>query len=462
VPFSSKRRAKTKPVGAKRAAAIFAVVGAFIMSSGLVLLVSAGTAQAEGTPVVVCHATGSDSNPYNTEHPDADSTALAGHEGHRTDTPFTWKDAGFWNGIWHEAGAPKHDYISSYTDNENVFHEEDGAGITDAFCAAQVTGPITVVGAITHSQADCPSGVETWGTSGDHMSFSPANGTVTPGETVTSTATITDPGYQFADGSTSKVLSYTNTFDPETACVVAPTIVTPAVTLTQPTCTTSADWAGVDTDDITYTLESGTPGNGSTITVLATAHSGFAFDAEGTTTTTITKVFDTYDAEACPVSGPQTVDTVAPTFTDATCTTPDASAVNLPTVAGVDYSTTGDAAPGNTVTVDAAAQEGKVLTEGDVTHWSHTFATPADCETVVSPPKAHTNTPAAPAADAPVVIPTAVHAGLAGTPATSFSAITASNGGLRDLGIAMTALGGLIVAGACWLGVGRRNRGLAG
>ncbi len=67
-----------------------------------------------------------------------------------------------------------------------------------------------------------------------------------------------------------------------------------------------------------------------------------------------------------------------PTFVDADCDDPDASAVNLPETEGVDYTTTGTVAPGETVTVTATPQDGYVFEPGVTTSWEHTFATVPD------------------------------------------------------------------------------------
>lgn len=74
-----------------------------------------------------------------------------------------------------------------------------------------------------------------------------------------------------------------------------------------------------------------------------------------------------------PVAEPE-----APTFVDADCDDPDASAVNLPETEGVDYAITGTVAPGETVTVTATAQDGYVIHPDDTVSWEHTFATVPD------------------------------------------------------------------------------------
>lgn len=74
-----------------------------------------------------------------------------------------------------------------------------------------------------------------------------------------------------------------------------------------------------------------------------------------------------------PVAEPE-----APSFVDADCDDPNASAVNLPETEGVDYAITGTVAPGETVTVDATAQEGYAIDPADTTSWEHTFATVPD------------------------------------------------------------------------------------
>jgi hypothetical protein len=61
--------------------------------------------------VGVCHATESDTNPYEWIIVASPSTTLEGHLEHRNNPNKNWKSDGTWNGIDHKAGDPKRDYI---------------------------------------------------------------------------------------------------------------------------------------------------------------------------------------------------------------------------------------------------------------------------------------------------------------------------------------------------------------
>ena len=61
--------------------------------------------------VGVCHATSSDTNPYEWIVVASPSTTFQGHLAHRNNPNKKWKSDGTWNGIDHKAGDPKRDYI---------------------------------------------------------------------------------------------------------------------------------------------------------------------------------------------------------------------------------------------------------------------------------------------------------------------------------------------------------------
>ncbi len=93
---------------------MLAMVGTLIMSSGVVLMTTATTAQAtkgEDHKVYVCHATESDTNPYVVIHVDKASTKYQGHLAHRTTPNKQWKQATTWNGSVKAAGSNKPDLI---------------------------------------------------------------------------------------------------------------------------------------------------------------------------------------------------------------------------------------------------------------------------------------------------------------------------------------------------------------
>lgn len=107
------------------------VAGALtVLGTGLVLapLAATAAAAAKHTPVGVCHATSSDSNPYEWIVVDADSTRLRGHLMHRDDPNKHWKSAGTWNGMAHVAGDLKRDYIQGLD-----------PGVTEAWCESRTT-----------------------------------------------------------------------------------------------------------------------------------------------------------------------------------------------------------------------------------------------------------------------------------------------------------------------------------
>src|SRR5690349_1248619 len=122
----------TKRPAARRVAAFLAMLGALVMSSGVALMVTATPANAAKNPVGVCHATGSDSNPYVFIVVDDDSIwstkkhEWRGHGVHRDSPNKQWKSHGFFEGVEHNAGDPKPDFISSFTDDDGVFHPMDG------------------------------------------------------------------------------------------------------------------------------------------------------------------------------------------------------------------------------------------------------------------------------------------------------------------------------------------------
>lgn len=93
--------------------------------------VSASAAPQQHTPVGVCHATSSDTNPYVWITVDDDSVKLQGHLAHRTDPNKTWKSAGTWNGVDHVDGTPKADFIEGLDE-----------GISEAWCLSGNTDPV--------------------------------------------------------------------------------------------------------------------------------------------------------------------------------------------------------------------------------------------------------------------------------------------------------------------------------
>ena len=102
----------------RRTAAVFAAVGALVFSSGLVMITAPAAHAGAGDKVNVCHRTASDNHPYVFQRVAEDSAALNAHMDHRDENAPAnggedkyWNSAGTWNGMQHEAGDFKPDYI---------------------------------------------------------------------------------------------------------------------------------------------------------------------------------------------------------------------------------------------------------------------------------------------------------------------------------------------------------------
>ena len=93
------------------------------------------------TPVNVCHATSSDSNPYVFITVDDDSVKAQGHLMHRDEPNKTWKSDGLFRGSPVEAGDPKRDLIGDYTDSAGVRHVYDGVINSEADCGSLTPPP---------------------------------------------------------------------------------------------------------------------------------------------------------------------------------------------------------------------------------------------------------------------------------------------------------------------------------
>ncbi|HET9286420.1 MAG TPA: DUF11 domain-containing protein [Gaiella sp.] len=165
-----------------------------------------------------------------------------------------------------------------------------------------------------------------------------------------------------------------------------PTQVTASVSFTDPTCETPGGYVA-STTGVTYTLTSGTVGPGNTITVTATANTGFVLSGQS--------VF-THTFAAAPMGCDEEEDiplATGVTFNEATCTTgPSFQFVKTATEFGPRpfYSVEGPLVDGKPVagasyTVTALPVEGYVF-EGQ-TVWEHTFAVaPTNCGTPPPPP----------------------------------------------------------------------------
>ncbi|MCQ9163358.1 hypothetical protein [Arthrobacter sp. STN4] len=236
-------------------------------------------------------------------------------------------------------------------------------------------------------------------------------GTAAPGSTVTVTATPA-AGYTLAaaagwTANNDGTASYTVTFDPAPDCAVVVPLVSAsptAPTATQAVCTpsgtaTTPALAPATTTGIGYTVN-GTAAAGHTVTVTATPADGYTLAAaagwtannDGTASYTVT--FDA--APECAAATPIVAATpTAPTATQAVCTpsgTATAPTLTLATTPGIDYTVTGPAAAGSTVTVTAtpqashklAAAAGWTANNDGTASYTVTFGT-VDCSAVTTP-----------------------------------------------------------------------------
>lgn len=222
----------------RRVATVIAAFGALTMSSGVALLATAPTADAAANKVAICHATNSDTNPYVFILVDDDAAKLKGHLMHRNDPNKTWKSAGTYEGVAHNAGSAKRDFIGSFTDDQGVFHQYDG-DITSASCDGDVVTPLANAD-VDVTQPTCDNdNTPSLDPVAQNATFV-VSGSSEPGGhwVVTFTA---DDGYTF-DGADQTELVIEGDFDAaESPCDVVnpPTEVTPvAPEFTEPDCTT--------------------------------------------------------------------------------------------------------------------------------------------------------------------------------------------------------------------------------
>ncbi|MFP5253676.1 MAG: hypothetical protein ACLGH4_07755 [Actinomycetes bacterium] len=318
---------------------------------------------AQAATVAVCHATNSDTNPYELTSVDDSSTDDPnGHYAHATDTTAmqTWKKGTWWNGTWRPAGSPKPDLI------EGTSWEDP---ITSALCDGRgVTGPRTVTPGVTFVDPRCTISAAITFEHDDAVVYA-VTGTPAPGAAVQVTASP-EPGYVFPAGSTT---SWSHTFSAApTGCdgVLEPG----AVTLNPPRCT----GPGTSTS-LTYALPAGPEGvsygqptiTSTSFVVTAWIEQGvdkvFATDLPpnwrltSPTTATFTRTFS--DVGDCIVSIP----VIEPYATANTCTAGGALVLPVPEDGGYRWTgATNGAGPG-TYQVTAVADTGYALT-GQTSH----------------------------------------------------------------------------------------------
>ncbi|MBO9521633.1 MAG: hypothetical protein J7518_08860 [Nocardioidaceae bacterium] len=198
-------------------AVALAAVGMLVMSSGVAVMVAASPASAAKTPVNICHATSSDTNPYVFITVDDDSAKFEAHLAHRNSPNKKWKSDGTFNGVAHTAGQAKPDLIQGLDGN-----------VTEATC----NGEVTVAEAVADVDFDEPTcaneNTASFDTTGEHVSFAVTDGSAAPGASIEVTATA-DENFTFEGGGTTQV--FTHTFNAaETNCsVVPPPVVSPPV-----------------------------------------------------------------------------------------------------------------------------------------------------------------------------------------------------------------------------------------
>ncbi len=396
----------------RRTAVALLALGALVMSAGVAMMTIASPAQG-AVKVNVCHATGSDSNPYVFINVAAPAVINAGHLMHRNTPVQTWKSPGIWNGVEHKAGDPKRDYISDFTAG-GTSYVLDGV-VTSAFCGAAVT-PVFATATLNITQPTCQQPDGTWTASASHATFpGPSAGLGTAGGSKSITFTA-DAGYTFAGGATT--LTLTRTFDPTPAGCGVPVVpeTTPAApTATQPSCANNNTAAVHTTADpgVSWSVNPAAA-PGATVTVTATPANGYAFTAGAQTQWTIT-----FDPAELNCNNPvlTTVVPAPPTYTEPSCANGNVASVVTPLplaqqtrvvdVDGVRYTVTGDEAPGGTVQTVATALPGFAIDPAATTTWGHTFRlAESPCAKVAGPG------PVTDISHGVVVTPTVVHAGL--------------------------------------------------
>jgi hypothetical protein len=287
-------------------------------------------------------------------------------------------------------------------------------------------------------------------------------GTATPGTSIlVSFAPLGH--YTFGDGAQT---DWSHQFGQVQDCRALVSPVAPS--LTEPACTGPGSHS-----DGSVTLADGPDGvsysyDQATQTVTATTDGGHKFDAS--LPTGWTRVSDTEATYYVAFTDPgDCLVQVAPgvSFTDDTCVDLGGAAVSTDNADQVDYVTSGTVAPGGTVTVTASPKAGYVFADGATTTWTHTFPSVAALGCVkgtqTSRPHPHHPKPHHPKPNHPkptvkgtqAVAPTAVDAGL---PGPGSAGTEASGRGLSSLGL--VAGGMVMLAGAGWIGLGRRRRGV--
>ncbi|MET3961892.1 hypothetical protein ABIE44_001826 [Marmoricola sp. OAE513] len=319
-----------KKLGLRRLATFTAALGALVMSSGVALMVTASPANAAKTPVYVCHATSSDTNPYTYIVVDDDSVKSKGHLEHRSNPNKTWKTDGTFDGKSHVAGQAKPDIIGDFVDDKGVSHVYDGV-VTKSRCDGAVVVTTEATADIEYTEPSCaaPTAAD-FEVIGNNLAPATYTGSKTPGGSITVTAHAA-PGATFEGGGTTLVFPQ-HTFDPAVdptapPCVVVdvPGVATASVDYVEPSCANnnvpSVVTNGTNVEFVT--VGDKIPGGKVTVTANAVGNNEFAVGDPKT------KVFDEHtfgpaEANCVLVEVPETpVDTpVVDTPTDTPIATP--------------------------------------------------------------------------------------------------------------------------------------------
>lgn len=264
--------------------------------------------------------------------------------------------------------------------------------------ASALSAPDRVTPSVGFHDPDCDDAHAGWtgyvdgvaDRAGDGVTFRVTDGHVAAGATVTITARA-QAGYDFPGGNTTRSFTHTFTEAPED-CGSGTVEVTPTVRFHDPVgAGDTASWAGyVDgvadgpDDGVTFAVTSGTVAAGATVTVTATAESGYEF-CGGATTKTFTHTFS--DGSAGTTQVTPTVRFHNPTGADDTARwTGYVDGVADSAEDGVAFAvTSGTVAPGHTVTITATAASGYVFPGGVTTEdFTHTFTSSTAGDTRVT------------------------------------------------------------------------------
>ncbi|MGH3369912.1 MAG: hypothetical protein ACRDPR_07905 [Nocardioidaceae bacterium] len=225
-----------------RATAVVAATGAVALVAGFIVLGTVETAQGATRNINICHRTDNDKHPYTYQRVSPNSTQLEGHLDHRTlngggEDKF-WDNDGVWNGIPHEAGDFKPDYIEGL---DPIVPIGNAAG--RAFCLAQ-TVDILVEPEITFT--------DPCGTENDTVDGVAKEGYTFEVDEETGVVTFTAAeGFVFADEETTATLTAAWTDVP---CPRQATPVEPAVEASDE-CEVEGSYTVPETEGVEYLLD---------------------------------------------------------------------------------------------------------------------------------------------------------------------------------------------------------------